>query len=78
MCPTRSYGQHRGGPLLMTPFLSQTGEMFWQTQATHVLHGRALILVVVIKYYKNISLVQVSLDKSQLGASQLIDVVAPI
>lgn len=51
-------------------------EMFWQTQATHVLHGRALILVVVLKYYKNISLVQVNWEP--VHDDQLIDVVAPI
>lgn len=65
-----------GVPLLMTPFLSQIREMFWQTQATHVLHGRALMLVVVIKYYKNISLVQVNWEP--VHDDQLIDVVAPI
>lgn len=60
----------------MTPFLSQTREMFWQTQAIHVLHGRALMLVVVVKYYKNISLVQVNWER--VHDDQLIDVVAPI
>lgn len=76
MCPSRSYGPHRGGPLLMTPFLSKIREMFWQTQAIHVLHGQTLILVVVIKYYKNISLVQVNWER--VHDDQLIDVVAPI
>lgn len=75
MCPTRSYGQHRGGPPAHDP-LFETGEMFWQTQAIHVLHERALILVVVIKFYKNISLVQVNWEP--VHYDQLIDVVAPI